>query len=163
MFPFFQLGVSVWQVPVKRPVVCEWVKQIIYCAEQNNAVSPSFKSVVPLAAAAVCVFWPGFPVMVVTQCSVAGWAANCLFQMGQFHFIFLFIFLIQICSKSHAEKQLCMFPFWFCFINWKKSFPAPASSILPFPLMMSTKLWQEANIWHAETPLHSEQDAGTKH
>lgn len=60
MFPFFQLGVSVQQAPIKRPVMCEWVKQIIYCAEQNNTVSPSFKSVVPLAAAAVCVFWPGF-------------------------------------------------------------------------------------------------------
>lgn len=59
MFPFFQLGVSVWQILIKRPVICEWVKQIIYCAEQNNTVSPSFKSAVPLAAAAaVCVFWP---------------------------------------------------------------------------------------------------------
>lgn len=92
LFPFFQLGVSVWQVPVKRPVMCEWVKQIIYCAEQNNTVSPSFNSAVPLAAAAVCVFWPAFQSWWWLSGVFAGWAANCLFQMGQFHFFFLFIY-----------------------------------------------------------------------
>lgn len=139
--------------------MCEWVKPIICCAcyQQNNSDRSLFKSVhISGCSSSVC-FLALFPVIAVTQCNVCRLSCQPCIPNGTVPLIFLFIIFVHICSKSHAEKLLCLFPFFFCFINWKKkSFPAPASFILPFPFMMSPKpmtgsqhlTWRDASaLW----------------
>lgn len=112
MFPFFQLGVSVWQAPIKRPVMCEWVKQIIYCAEQNNTVSPSF--VLSLWLQQQWCFLAWFPVVVVTQCSVCRLSCQLPVPNGTvplllFNLLFLYKFVQRAMLRSCSVCFLSAF------------------------------------------------------
>lgn len=127
---------SVQQVPIKRSIMCEWVKPIICCAcyQQNNTDRSLFKSGrISGCSSSVC-FLALFPVMVVTQCNVCRLSCQPCIPNGTVPLIFLFIIFVHICSKSHAEKLLCLFPFFFCFINWKKILSS--SSILYPPISL---------------------------
>lgn len=142
-----------------------WVGKANYLlcwAEQH--CQPLFQVCCPSGCSSSVCFLAWFPVVAVTQCSVCRLSCQPPVPNGTVPLLFfIYYFYINLFKEPCWEAALFV-SFLLLFHKLKKkSFPAPASFILPFPFMMSPKLWQEANIWHAETPLHSEQDAGTKH